>query len=83
MKTDYEIEKLIFRDIYFEYVNRIEALIVSGLKPSHDLFAYAGKLGKMAELPHEVLKGLQLLKDNIYYFGGMIANIKHEPDKQA
>lgn len=60
MKTDYEIEKIFFSDTYFDYVKRIEALIDSGFKPSHDLIAYAGKLGKMADLPPEVLKGLDV-----------------------
>ena len=65
METNHEIEKAIYFTTYLEMVNKMQDLIDSGFKPSHDLFAYAGKLGKMAELPPEVLKGLELLKDGI------------------
>ena len=62
MKVDKEIEKILYSDTYFIFVKRIEDLKASGFKPSHDLIAYAGKLGKMAKLPPEVLGGLELLK---------------------
>ena len=71
MKTDEEIEKIIYSDTYFIFIKRIEDLIASGFKPSHDLIAYAGKLGKMAELPPEVLRGLELLRGAIPKSGGV------------
>lgn len=62
MKVDKEIEKIIYSDTYFIFVKRIQDMKDSGFRPSYDLIAYAGKLGKMAELPPEVLRGLELLK---------------------
>ena len=62
MKTDKEIEKILYSDTYFVFIKRIEDLIASGFKPSSDLIAWGGKLGKMAELPGEVLRGLEYLK---------------------
>jgi hypothetical protein len=60
-----EIELAVFSTLYFNLVKILQELLESDCMPSSDLIAYAGKLGNMAELPPEVMRGLELLKDGI------------------